>query len=68
MPIDRDFLHKHAKNPQVQQAASSRGHFVSDGALPKKRNRLQARPFLAKRYRNIFSVYKTALLSYFYTV
>jgi hypothetical protein len=22
MPIDRDFLHEYAKNPQVQQAAS----------------------------------------------
>jgi hypothetical protein len=25
MPIDRDFLHIHAKNPQVQQAASTKG-------------------------------------------
>jgi hypothetical protein len=23
MPINRDFLHKHAKNPQVQQVAGS---------------------------------------------
>jgi hypothetical protein len=23
MPIDRDFLHEYAKNPQVQQAASA---------------------------------------------
>jgi hypothetical protein len=27
MPIDRDFLHEYAKNPQVQQAARSLLHF-----------------------------------------